>query len=158
MHKEVRELIRWAGQYGWAYAGLAGNDSHPVLRHKSGIEYPLAGTPSDWRTLKNARSDLLRLAGEGSDSGPAGKYRKGLDRKRQRFDMDAAVQEIEDREVHDLCRLVRMIELQCRFHKLADEVSGLHPRLDKVQTVRLAHELRTITEELKILGAETPVL
>lgn len=154
MHKEVRELIKWARQFGWSPDR---NSDHPILRHPNGAQVTVPGSPSDHRSLANTRSVLLRLAGQTSDSGPAAKYRKGMGR-RNAFNMAAALYEQEQREAEQICRLARMIELQCHFYDLADTLAGLNPRLDKVQAIKLAHELRVIKKELKHLGAETPKL
>jgi hypothetical protein len=157
MNKDLRELIEWAGSYGWSYVGLSGTD-HPVIQHTSGKRLVMPSSPSDWRSWQNTRADIRRIAGEGSDSGPAAKYRKGLSRTRPRFSMDAALAEQEQRETEALCRFVRLIELQVRFYEVKDQLLRLSPKKDKVEAVRLAQELRIVREELRVIGGETPPL
>lgn len=156
MNKEIRKLIRYAEPYGWTFEGISGTD-HPVLRHRSGARMTIPSSPSDWRALTNARADIRRVAGEGSDSGPAANYRKGMPR-RDRFDMDLVRDEAEQREAAAVARLAEIIELQVRYYEATDRLSRLDPEVDKVQTVPVARELRIVRERLHAIGAETPPL
>lgn len=73
MRKEVRELIEWAAGLGWVNAGQDGGGHYKLTRN--GVTARVPATPGGSRSLENARGDLRRLAGVGSDSPKAGRYR-----------------------------------------------------------------------------------
>jgi hypothetical protein len=63
MHKEVRELVEKAATIGWSCDGKIDGRGHYTLVHENGEHYPIAATPSDPRSAKNAIANLERIAG-----------------------------------------------------------------------------------------------
>lgn len=59
LSKEVRKLISWAEANGWHVARRTGT-GHLLLRHQSGVSVTMSATPSDSRSLNNARADMER--------------------------------------------------------------------------------------------------
>lgn len=144
MHKDVRQLIAWAEQFGWT---VERQGVHPVLRHRSGARVTLPATPSDWRALKNARKVIMRLAGIENPSGPAGKYRKGV-RRQPRFQMPSAF-ERDEREAERIHRFLLQLELNARERELTVQMLKYNPRRDSVILMKLAAELRDVRERLR---------
>lgn len=59
-HKDVRSLGEWAIHTGWTYTGINGNGHH-TFRWKDGTVCVIPATPSDHRSLLNARSKMRRI-------------------------------------------------------------------------------------------------
>jgi hypothetical protein len=146
MHKDIRDLIAWAKTFGWSVERKA---AHIVLRHENGASTTLPHTPSDHRSVANARRDLLRLAGKASPSGPAGKYRKGMGRRRDRYNPQRALDQRDDREVQRIERLLTQMELNVRERELAVEIRKYNPRRDSVILLKLAAELSDVRSRLR---------
>ena len=94
MRPEVRDLIAWATANGWTDTGLR-KGGHHVLTHPSGGRVTVAATPSDTRSLANTWAHLRRATGFGPERQRAGRYRHP--RRRNGFDMDAALRERDER-------------------------------------------------------------
>jgi predicted RNA binding protein YcfA (HicA-like mRNA interferase family) len=58
MINDPKELLRWARGRGWTANKTRGG--HWRLRHPNGAIVFMSSTPSDWRTMHNARAKLLR--------------------------------------------------------------------------------------------------
>jgi predicted RNA binding protein YcfA (HicA-like mRNA interferase family) len=58
MINDPRELIRWARRRGWTASKT--NNNHWRLRHANGSTVFMPSTPSDWRSLHNAKAELKR--------------------------------------------------------------------------------------------------
>lgn len=63
MHKSVRELVAKAETIGWSCDGVLDGHGHYTLVHENGARFPIAATPSDVRSDKNAIASLERIAG-----------------------------------------------------------------------------------------------
>lgn len=94
MRPEVKEIIDWAVAHGWTYEGKPGG--HHKIRWTDGTLYSLPSTPSEYRSLKNAKAELERITGAKFPRQKAGKLRH-LGRRRPRFDMAAALEERDER-------------------------------------------------------------
>lgn len=60
--KDVQSLGQWAVHGGWTYTGLNGNGHHN-FRWKDGSVCVIPSTPSDSRSLLNARAHMRRIMG-----------------------------------------------------------------------------------------------
>jgi predicted RNA binding protein YcfA (HicA-like mRNA interferase family) len=58
VNKDVRQLLRKARKQGWDWYFTRGD--HVVLQSPSGKKVTCAATPSDHRSLRNARAQLRR--------------------------------------------------------------------------------------------------
>jgi predicted RNA binding protein YcfA (HicA-like mRNA interferase family) len=63
MRKDLRELLKLVEPMGWTFDGHSGS-KHVRLRHTSGAQHVVAGSPSDQRALKNTVAGLRRAVRE----------------------------------------------------------------------------------------------
>lgn len=61
VHKEVRDLIRFAESLGFEWVGFTGK-MHPLLKHPNGGATTISGTPGGRSGAHNAKSQLRRIA------------------------------------------------------------------------------------------------
>lgn len=61
LHKEVKEVVRYAETLGFRNAGFTGR-MHILLIHPNGGKTTVSGTPSSPTALRNARAQIKRIA------------------------------------------------------------------------------------------------
>lgn len=60
--KAARDFVKEMSKEGWECAGMARGSTHVILVHPSGAKAQVPSTPSNPRSMKNARQRLRRLA------------------------------------------------------------------------------------------------
>lgn len=164
---EIRKIVDWAAQHGWSLGGLTGSD-HIQLVHISGKTTVLPQTPSDRRSLINAKADIRRVSGIANDSGPAARYRH--EGRRPRFDMRDVVREkrawqrriAEDEieayaeaEARAEAEALREAEAEALRERLRAKLAVLHGldvRRSQARARRLAGDIVELQQQLKELG------
>lgn len=71
----LRDFLKDAEKLGFTFDGYDGRGHIRLINHATGVHYPMAATPSDWRSRRNAISDLERLSGRKLARPNAGKHR-----------------------------------------------------------------------------------
>lgn len=151
---EIQELVDWAQRHRWKLDSKPDGKGHPVLR-KGGSTVRLPLTPSDHRGLKNAYADIRRISGIPSESGPAAKYKHEPKRKyRDRFDMDAAIREREERRKQLEAEAAELHELHGNYELTLDKIKRCDPRKDAAELRQLAGYALYLRRELLRRGVE----
>lgn len=144
MKAGIRAIVEWAGQHGWTLQEGKDGHGHWVLKHPAHGTVRLADTPKEnGRTLINAKMEIRRKSGLRNDTGPAARYRH--EGRRERFDMDAAVQEARLRRAQAEAEALRRARIEVKLQDARRALEGVDPRRDQ----RLAKELATLIVDLE---------
>lgn len=157
MKPEVREIVDWAEPHGWVLDDRPDGSDHWVLRHPSGETVRLPATPSEYRGTANAKAKIRRISGLPSESGPAAKYRHESYR-RPRFDMDAAVRDLRDREAEraeaeqqEAERLAEMKRVKAEHDAALADLKAIDPRRQPGLARLVARKVVALKAHLKNL-------
>ena len=149
MRKDVRELIEYAEQLGFTNQGIDGRN-HYRLTHPNGTWFSAPATPSDTRSVKNAKATLRRLSGSTVERPKSGTYRGQT--RRGRFSMREAVRNRRD----DLPDTYTIGNLTIPDYKplgqrcLEAELSELRTQYDNTPTGALAVQIRDRETRLRL--------
>ena len=166
MKREVREVVEWAQQYGWKFYGECDGSEHWII-HYGDETVRLPATPSDFRSLMNAKAAIRRIAGIPNDSGPAGKYKH--EPRRERFDLTRAVRsqkraaehgmagdwttetadEAEERREATLARLAAYAELRAEHEAALAQLREVNPRRNPALARQIARKVTELEQKLK---------
>jgi hypothetical protein len=151
---EIRQIVEWAERHQWTLTGKKDGNGHWALRHKSGEIVRLPDTPGEYRGLINAKAKIRRISGLPNDSGPAARYRHES-RRRDRFDMEAACEELRQREAERAESPDRPPvdpdEIKTELAILRTVLESLNPRRHQIQARKLAHRILALERELNFL-------
>jgi hypothetical protein len=151
MKPAIRAIVDWARRHGWVLQPEKDGSGHWVLRHPDNGVVRLPDTPGEFRGFANAKAEIRRKSGLPNDSGPAARYRHE-GRKKERFDMDAAVQEARlrraEEEVAARQRYLHIAALSEQLDQARAELAMINPRKEPTRAREAAAKVLAIQRQL----------
>lgn len=143
--RAVADLMRWASKHGCIYQGVA-NSGHVKILLPTGETYTAAATPSDPRSVENARRSIAKKLGIHEMRPRSGRY-KGTPKPRAHKPAEVRVESVSARyAVHAK-----------RHRELCDTIAAARSGgQDDVAKVALA-ELVQVEADIVKLGRRAPL-
>lgn len=151
MKPSIKAIVDWAKAHGWVLQREKDGSGHWVLRHPTDGVVRLPDTPGEIRGFANAKAEIRRKSNLPNDSGPAARYRH--EKRKERFDMDAAIREAAIRraeaEASARARYLLISDLSERLDEARAELASFDPRKDFVRAREAAAKVLYLERELR---------